>query len=295
MLLRQIEYFQAVVETGSFYAAGERCHVSQSAISQQIIKLEEELNVRLLDRHNRTFSLTPAGEHFYRKSLVIVHDIEQMIRETKRIDKKEAEPLRLGFYKGYHGNEFSEAVALFSEQYPEVEIKITSGSHEELYRGMERGTLDLALNDQRRAFSGTYHNVTLSESRIYVELSARNPLSRLEQIELSDLKNTPCILVTSREGQEEERRYYEEIVGIHSEFLFSDSLQEARLRIITGQGYLPVDVIGEQEWFDTSVSRIPLMRNGSPIEKSYCAFWKRDNSNFYVERFAELLKQQFSC
>ena len=34
MLLRQIEYFQAVVETGSFYAAGERCHVSQSAVSQ---------------------------------------------------------------------------------------------------------------------------------------------------------------------------------------------------------------------------------------------------------------------
>jgi DNA-binding transcriptional LysR family regulator len=85
MLLRQIEYFQAVIEHGNFHEAAEQCHVSQSAISQQIKKLEEELDVKLLERHNRTFSLTPAGEHFYRKSLVITGDIGQMLRETKRI------------------------------------------------------------------------------------------------------------------------------------------------------------------------------------------------------------------
>ena len=85
MLLRQIEYFQAVIENGNFYEAAEQCHVSQSAISQQIKKLEEELDVKLLERHNRTFSLTPAGEHFYRKSLIITGDIGQMLRETKRI------------------------------------------------------------------------------------------------------------------------------------------------------------------------------------------------------------------
>ena len=57
MLLRQIEYFQAVIENKNFYEAAEQCHVSQSAISQQIKKLEEELNVKLLERHNRTFPL----------------------------------------------------------------------------------------------------------------------------------------------------------------------------------------------------------------------------------------------
>lgn len=41
MLFRQIEYFQAVIETGNFYQAAEKCNVSQSAISQQIKKLEK--------------------------------------------------------------------------------------------------------------------------------------------------------------------------------------------------------------------------------------------------------------
>ncbi len=293
MLFRQIEYLQAVVEHGNFYAAADACHVSQSAISQQIKKLEEELEVQLLERHNRTFSLTPAGEHFYRKSLIIRGDLEQLIRETKRIDKKDAAILRLGYYKGYHGNEFSEAVAMFSEKYPTVEIKTMNGSHEDLYHALENDTVDLVLNDQRRAFSGAYNNMILSESTTYIEISSRNPLCHLDQLDVHDLKNIPCILVINPSGQEEEQRYYDEIVGLHGEFLFAETLQDARLKIVTGQGYMPVDVIGEQVWFDTAVSRILLTRNGEPIEKTYCAFWKKDNSGFYVEEFAEMLKSRF--
>lgn len=293
MFLRQIEYLQAVIENGNFYLAAEQCHVSQSAISQQIKKLEEELQVKLLDRHNRTFTLTPAGEHFYRKSLVISGDIKHLVSETKRIADKEHTVLKLGYYKGYYGNELSEAIALFSEKYPTIDIQIVTGSHEELYHAMENGSVDLALNDQRRAFSDAYNNEILSESHIYIEISSKHPLSRLTQLTVSYLKNIPCILVINPAGQQEEQHYYEQIIGLQGEFLFADSIQEARLKMITGRGYMPVDVIGEQVWFDTTVNRIPLFRNGKPIIKTYCAFWKKDNSQDYIEEFAALLKAQF--
>ena len=293
MLLRQIEYLQAVIETGSFYQAAEKCNVSQSAISQQIKKLEEELSVKLLDRHNRTFSLTPAGEHFYQKSLIIVDDIKQLKKETKRIADNDTATLRVGYYKGYHGKELSEAVAEFSFKYPTVNVTIMVGSHEELYQAMENDKVDLVLNDQRRAFSDRYHNEILSESHMYIEISNHHPLSKQSKIEVSDLKNTPCILVIGSTGQQEEKTYYETIVGIKGDYLFADSIQEARLKIITGQGYMPVDVIGNPEWFDSAISRIPLVRNGEPIKKTYCAFWLKENSGYYIEEFAELLKKQF--
>ena len=293
MLLRQIEYLQAVIENGNFYLAAEQCNVSQSAISQQIKKLEDELGVKLLERHNRTFSLTPAGEHFYRKSLIISGDLKQLVRETKKIADNNNAVLRIGYYKGYHGNELSEAIALFSEKYPAVDVKIMVGSHEELYHAMENNSVDLAINDQRRAFSDAYNNEILAESKIYIELSSKNPLSRLSALEIDDLKNTPCILVINQTGQKEEQDYYENIIGLHGDFLFADTMQEARLKIITGQGYMPVDVIGEQVWFDTSVSRIPLVRKKSPVKKVYCAFWKKDNSGYYIEEFAEILKACF--
>lgn len=293
MLLRQIEYLQAVIENGNFYLAAEQCNVSQSAISQQIKKLEDELGVKLLERHNRTFSLTPAGEHFYRKSLIISGDLKQLVRETKKIADNDNTVLRIGYYKGYHGNELSEAIALFSEKYPSVDVEIIVGSHEELYHAMENGSVDLAVNDQRRAFSDAYHNEVLTESKIYIELSAKNPLSKLSTLEVEDLKNTPCILVINQTGQKEEQDYYEKIIGLQGDFLFADTVQEARLKIITGQGYMPVDVIGEQVWFDTAVSRIPLVRNHIPVRKTYCVFWKKDNSGYYIEEFAQILKSCF--
>ena len=70
---------------------------------------------------------------------------------------------------------------------------------------------------------------------MYIEISNHNPLSRLEMIEISELKNIPCILVITSAGQQEEKSYYEEIVGIKGEYLFADSIQEARLKIITGE------------------------------------------------------------
>lgn len=293
MFFRQMEYFQAVVEAGNFYLAAEKCHISQSAISQQIKKLEEELGVKLLERHNRTFSLTEAGEHFYRKSLVITGDIDRLIRETRQMDDQNKAVLRLGYYKGYYGNELTEAVSEFSDKYPTVEIQTIIGSHEELYEALEKNTVDLVLNDQRRAFSGAYNNIVLSESSTYIELSTRNPLSKLQQISAEELKNTPCILVVNEHSQAEERQYYEKIVGLKGDYLFVETVQEARLKIITGQGYMPVDVIGEQQWFDTAVSRIPLIRNAEPVTKTYCAFWKKDNSGYYIEEFADMLKENF--
>ena len=293
MLLRQIEYFQAVIDRGNFYDAAEQCHVSQSAISQQIRKLEDELGVQLLERHNRTFSLTDAGRHFYRKSLVLTADLQQMIRETRRIADQNNAVLRIGYYRGYHGNELSEAVTAFSEKYPTVEVRITVGSHEELYHALENDSIDLALSDQRRAFSDAYNNEILAESRIYIEMSAKNPLSRLASLEAADLKNTPCILLINPAGQKEEQDYYESIIGLHGEFIFADTMQEARLKLITGQGYMPVDVIGEQVWFDTTVCRIPLCRNSQVIRKTYCAFWKKDHPESYVRDFAEILRSCF--
>ena len=69
-MLRQIQYFHSVVENNSFSLAAEECNISQSAISQQIKALENELGFKLLERNNRKFTLTPAGEHFYKKTLL---------------------------------------------------------------------------------------------------------------------------------------------------------------------------------------------------------------------------------
>lgn len=63
--------------------------------------------------------------------------------------------------------------------------------------------VDLAINNQRRAFSDAYNNEVLAESKIYIELSSKNPLSKLSSLETEDLKNNPCILVINQTGQQD--------------------------------------------------------------------------------------------
>ena len=132
-MLKQIKYFQAVVRAGSFSEAAQQCYISQSAISQQVQALERELGVTLLKRENRRFSLTPAGEHFYRQSLLLMADFDRLCKETKRIAQGEDFALRIGYIKGYGGAEFQAAVAEFTVKYPDIPIDMKNGNHEDLY------------------------------------------------------------------------------------------------------------------------------------------------------------------
>lgn len=95
-MLKQLKYFQSVVRLGSFSAAAEENFISQSAISQQVQSLERELGFALLVRKNRSFSLTPAGEYFYRKSLLLTADCDRMCAEAAKIAKGEAANLKIG-------------------------------------------------------------------------------------------------------------------------------------------------------------------------------------------------------
>ena len=293
MLLRQIRCFQAIVAHNSFSEAAAELYISQSAVSQQMQALEKELGVALFERHNRRFTLTEAGEHFYKKSLVITAELEQLRREVIRIDRKEEAVLSLGVLVSYDGEEFHRAIAAFSEAYPSVRLQILRGNHEELYHALRTEKIDLALNDQRRAFSDAYENVVLARTVCCVEVAAHNPLSKLVSVEIEDLRNIPCILVASGEQQEEERRYYRDIVGFKGDFLFAESLQDARVMVISNRGVLPVETTKNEAAVGAALRRVPLTRRGERIARNYCAFWKKDNSGFYVEAFAEMLKAAF--
>ena len=293
-MIKQIKYFQAAVPCKSFTEAAEECFISQSAISQQIQALEHELGVKLINRENRKFSLTPAGEHFYRKSLVLIADFERMCNETVRIANKDRAELRIGYLKCYSGQEFRMAVAEFSEKHPDVSVQIINGNHEDLYTALRSGGVDLILSDQRRAFSDEYVNFILTTSKCYIEIATWNPIASLKCVETEELKNIPCILVASPGQQDTEQTYYSEVVGIQGDFQFAENLEDARLLVVGGKGFMPIEGGVHEFGAAAALGRVLLTRRGNPIKRTYCAFWKKDNSGYYIEDFADILKSKFS-
>lgn len=290
MFYRQIKYFVTVVDTGSFTEAAERCYISQSAVSQQIQALEHELGVLLLKRENRKFYLTPADEYFYRCGKRMLAEAARVKTETARIGKYGSRSLKAGYLKNYCGSGLYLAVAEFTQKYPGVELEITSGSHEELYDALRGGSLDVVLNDQRRAFSDEYVNFLLACGGWYIELAARNALASQNSVELAELADVPCILAVSPDQREKERDFYAHTLGFADNFIFATSIDEARLLAAAGMGYLPAD--GGVTAMPPGLVRLPLMRGGEQMLRNYCAFWKKGNDNPYVSPFAQMLRQK---
>lgn len=293
-MLKQLRYFQSVVQTGSFSEAAAQNYISQSAISQQIQALERELGFPLLERKNRRFSLTPAGEYFYQKSLILTADYQRMCTEAAKISAGNQASLKIGYLRCYSGCEFHEALAQFSQLHPEVAVSIAYGNHEELYTMLRTGQADLVLNDQRRAFSEEYVNLLLATCRSFIEVAAHSPLSQLSSVTPPELKNTPCILVAVPAQQETEQNYYQTVLGFQGEFLFAETLEEARLMVIGRKGFLPMDGDSSAPVVSSSVVRVPLMRGAEPILRNYCAFWRKEQPNPYAAEFAQLLQKQFA-
>lgn len=294
MMLKQIQYFQAVVRTGSFTEAGEECFISQSAISQQIKALENDLGVKLFIRENRSFHLTRAGEYLYQKSGQLLEEFERIRKETIQIGCGGQNVLKLGYLKSYSGKELLNTVLEYNDIFPDTQVHIQNGNHEALYQLLNSNQLDLVLNDQRRAFSDKYVNLILFEADFFIIIHEKHPISSSSFFEPRMLDEIPIILIASREQQEAEQDYYQNALGLGNEFIFAESNEEARLLVAGNRGVLIAEQFQESSYNMDFARKIPLMRYGTQMTKPYCLFWKVENDCEKIQRFAGILKQKFT-
>ena len=285
---RQMRYYIAVVETNSFFEAGEVCHISQSAISQQIKALEEELQVLLLERHGRRFAVTPAGRYFYEQAKRQTEALDSLVREVRRIDKGEYQRLRVGVLNGFSSRIIQKTVRDFTATHPYVRLSLTTGTHEELFHPVNNGSLDMVVNDQWRALSSQYVNEALLEQPLFAMMRADDPLAGKGSVTPEELKDKMCILVTSAEQRETETGHWRDVMGVQSSFLFAANVDEARMNAAAGVGFYPCD--GDMP-VDEGVVLVPLYRGDMPLTRKMFAFWP-ESSDFSLQReFTERLRR----
>ncbi|MBO5145623.1 MAG: LysR family transcriptional regulator [Lachnospiraceae bacterium] len=294
MMLRQLQYFHTVVRTGSFTEAAEECFISQSAISQQIKALENDLGVKLLIRENRSFHLTEAGEYLYQKSGQILEDFERIKNETIKIGCGSQNVLRLGYLKSYSGKELLNAVLEYNDIFPDTQVHIQNGNHEALYHLLNSNQLDLVLNDQRRAFSDKYVNFNLFQASFFLVIHEKHPMSSNPFFEPQMLNEIPIILIASKEQQEAEQDYYQNALGLGNTYIFAENHEEARLLVAGNRGVMIEEEFQGNHHNMDFAKKIPLMRYGTQMTKPYCLFWKVENDKEKIQRFAKILKSKFA-
>ena len=285
---RQMRYYIAVVETNSFFEAGELCHISQSAISQQIKALEEELQVQLLERHGRKFTVTPAGRYFYEQARKQVQALDSTLREVRRVASGEYQRLRVGVLNGFSRRIIQKTVQNFTTSHPHVRLSLTTGTHEELFHPVNEGSLDIVINDQWRALSDHYINEELMEQPLFALLRQDDPLTAAGRVTMEDMRDRLCILVTSPEQRENEAAHWRDVMGLHSSFLFADNVEEACMNAAAGIGFYPCDADMPT---DGGTMLLPLYRGEAPLTRKIFAFWPESSDSSLQWEFAEVLQQ----
>ncbi|HEY6361971.1 MAG TPA: LysR family transcriptional regulator [Vicinamibacterales bacterium] len=193
MDLRQLEIIRAIADSGSFTAAGEKLHVSQSAVSRQILLLEEELGEPVFHRIGRRIRITPAGESLLQLSNRVFQDLQETVSAIS--DKQESlrGTMRLVGGMTVCLYVFPALLAEVRREHPNLDLKISVGSAERSIAMLRSGAGDLGLITLPVEASDLVSVPVLREELLLITYPT-HPLARKRQVTPPDLNRQPFIL-----------------------------------------------------------------------------------------------------
>ena len=193
MEIKQVQYFLAIVETGSFSAAAANLYISQSSLSKQIVALEKSLDVQLFDRSKRKVSLTEAGKVFekhaqnfnelYKSMLVEIGDF----RNTLPTLSIAAIPVIAQYGITTH-------IAKFRAAYPDINLVLEEREASTVLPALTQNKYDLAFVRDYGVDTDQFSTLEVVSDKLMVAVSKNHLLADRETISLSELCNENFIM-----------------------------------------------------------------------------------------------------
>ena len=165
MELRQLKYFVEVARLGSFSMASKALFITQSTISQQIQKLEEELGVELLSRDTRHVVLSDYGEQFYPCAVQVLEEARAGVERIRDVNALKIGTLSIGATYSF-GPLLKRTVQDFYKQFPNIRLNLIITSKEELRQKLLDRELDLLLTYQSPLGDDRIESHLLFQSRL---------------------------------------------------------------------------------------------------------------------------------
>ena len=193
MDLRQLEIIRAIADTGSFTAAGEKLHVSQSAISRQILLLEEELGEPVFHRIGRRIRITPAGESLLQLSHRVFQDLQETVSTISEKRDSLSGTIRLVGGMTVCLYVFPALLAEVRRVHPHLDLKVTVGSAERSIAMLRSGAGDLGMITLPVEATDLVSVPVLEEELLLVTYPA-HPLAKKKAIAPADLHKQEFVL-----------------------------------------------------------------------------------------------------
>jgi DNA-binding transcriptional LysR family regulator len=194
--IRQVQYFALTAELGTISGAAAAAHISQSAITESIRQLEEQVGTSLFARHARGIALTHEGHRFLRHANLILASVRDAQDEFSAHKKNVSGALRLGVTNLVAGYFLSDILARFRRVFPDVTVEVVEDHRRYIEHLLISGELQLALmviSNIEEPFALSQDPLTRSRFRVWV--SPKNSLADKSLVRPSDLRDQKLILL----------------------------------------------------------------------------------------------------
>ena len=203
MDLKQLEYIVKIADEKNVSRAAEKLFISQSALNQQLLKLEKDLGAPLFFRTRNNWQLTEVGEIYVRTAREILGLKESAYNQIADVLGSESRHFTLGIAPGRGIRMFTHVYPKFLEKFPGVSIspiEMSSYRQQSLIADEKLDLGFLTIGDSQK-INSNYH--TIYSEEIFVALPTNHPLSKsisrspgqIPEIELSALQDEPFVLM----------------------------------------------------------------------------------------------------
>jgi len=143
--IKQLRYFVALTETEHFGRAADACFVSQSAFSNAIQELETLLEVQLVDRTNRSVTITAMGQQIATQARLVLRDVESLVEMARGQREPLTGELHLGVIPTIAPFLLPAALPKLRRKYPKLELYLHEDQSQRIYERLMDGELDVIL------------------------------------------------------------------------------------------------------------------------------------------------------
>ena len=193
MDLRQLRYFVTVADSGSISAAAVVLHVAQSAVSRQMLRLEDEVGGELFQRSIAGVELTESGHLLLERARFILREIESATNDVSTFSRGMRGTVRMAAPASAGRALYVPLVQRFHAQFPQVQLELSDSTTDEMLRSLAAGALDLGLVTEVEAREDVGVKPVWREETVLVA-PVGNPLCKRESIAARDLPEMPIIV-----------------------------------------------------------------------------------------------------
>ncbi|GLK70633.1 LysR family transcriptional regulator [Ancylobacter dichloromethanicus] len=199
--LRQLRYFVAAAEFGSFRKAGAALDIQESAISRRVRDLEDRLGASLFQRHSGGVRLTHAGKRFLQRARIALRQIDYGTRDVAAIGRSDDGSVKVGIFSSLASGFLFELLRAYDKDHPDILVELIDGNPAEHIAAVRQFQLDIAFITGKTEWRDCQTEHLWSEG-VFAVLPSEHPLIAKEVIHWRDLAGENFIVSDAAPGPE---------------------------------------------------------------------------------------------